>query len=176
MCLPSCPSITAPSLLSYRHFTHLPAPYPRRTPYYIAPEVLNQAETGNRGYTSACDCWSLGVIAYMLVSAAAGAASSRSFRRSAPLRGPAHASSHSALTALLTHTSEPTASSHRAYCSPSPSLLSRSCRARLPSRAAVTVRCCRRCAGASTRCRGPSGRPSQRRPRTSSDTCWVSDG
>jgi serine/threonine protein kinase len=37
------------------------------TPYYIAPEVLNQAETGNRGYTMACDCWSLGVIAYMLV-------------------------------------------------------------------------------------------------------------
>lgn len=37
------------------------------TPYYIAPEVLNQAETGNRGYTHACDCWSLGVIAYMLV-------------------------------------------------------------------------------------------------------------
>ena len=38
------------------------------TPYYIAPEVLNQEETGNRGYTAACDCWSLGVIAYMLLS------------------------------------------------------------------------------------------------------------
>ena len=38
------------------------------TPYYIAPEVLNQSETGNRGYTMACDTWSLGVIAYMLLS------------------------------------------------------------------------------------------------------------
>jgi calcium-dependent protein kinase len=38
------------------------------TPYYIAPEVLNQSEGGSRGYTSQCDCWSLGVIAYMLLS------------------------------------------------------------------------------------------------------------
>jgi calcium-dependent protein kinase len=57
------------------------------TPYYIAPEVLSQSETGtllrlallvlmlirrgctgNRGYTNACDCWSLGVISYMLLS------------------------------------------------------------------------------------------------------------
>jgi calcium-dependent protein kinase len=40
------------------------------TPYYIAPEVLNQTEavTASRGYTNACDCWSIGVIAYMLLS------------------------------------------------------------------------------------------------------------
>jgi serine/threonine protein kinase len=46
------------------------------TAYYIAPEVLNQAEGGTfgsfgatSGYTQACDLWSLGVIAYMLVRA-----------------------------------------------------------------------------------------------------------
>lgn len=42
------------------------------TAYYIAPEVLNQAEGGtfgsSGGYTQACDLWSLGVIAYMLLS------------------------------------------------------------------------------------------------------------
>jgi calcium-dependent protein kinase len=39
------------------------------TPYYIAPEILNQGEFGStKGYTAAVDCWSLGVIAYMLLS------------------------------------------------------------------------------------------------------------
>jgi calcium-dependent protein kinase len=37
------------------------------TPYYLAPEVLNQSE-GAGGYTTAIDEWSLGVIAYMLLS------------------------------------------------------------------------------------------------------------
>ena len=35
------------------------------TPYYIAPEIL---QGDKRGYTSACDMWSLGVITYMLLS------------------------------------------------------------------------------------------------------------
>lgn len=38
------------------------------TPYYIAPEILNQPEIGSDGYTCAVDCWSLGVISYMLLS------------------------------------------------------------------------------------------------------------
>ena len=56
------------------------------TPYYIAPEVLEvSSDTGGggagggggggdgasssaRSYTNSCDCWSLGVIAYMLLS------------------------------------------------------------------------------------------------------------
>lgn len=37
------------------------------TPYYLAPEVLNQGEGGS-GYTNAVDEWSLGVITYMLLS------------------------------------------------------------------------------------------------------------
>ena len=35
------------------------------TPYYIAPEVLN------KNYGSKCDIWSLGVIAFMLLSGTA---------------------------------------------------------------------------------------------------------
>jgi calcium-dependent protein kinase len=39
------------------------------TPYYIAPEILKQAEGLNtRGYDHLVDSWSLGVIAYMLLS------------------------------------------------------------------------------------------------------------
>ena len=45
------------------------------TAYYIAPEVLNASEQQSgifgappRGYTHACDLWSLAVIAYMLLS------------------------------------------------------------------------------------------------------------
>jgi calcium-dependent protein kinase len=40
------------------------------TPYYIAPEVLNQSEStfSAKGYTNACDVWGLGVITYMLLS------------------------------------------------------------------------------------------------------------
>lgn len=38
------------------------------TPYYIAPEILNQPDIGSGGYTCAVDCWSLGVISYMLLS------------------------------------------------------------------------------------------------------------
>eukprot|EP01138_Halocafeteria_seosinensis_P004101 gb/GECG01004193.1/.p1 GENE.gb/GECG01004193.1/~~gb/GECG01004193.1/.p1 ORF type:complete len:681 (+),score=95.94 gb/GECG01004193.1/:1-2043(+) len=35
------------------------------TPYYIAPEILGSS---SKGYTNACDMWSVGVIAYMLLS------------------------------------------------------------------------------------------------------------
>lgn len=35
------------------------------TPYYIAPEVL---ELKGPGYGPKCDCWSIGVITYMLLS------------------------------------------------------------------------------------------------------------
>jgi calcium-dependent protein kinase len=41
------------------------------TPYYIAPEILQEAETAHgakRGYDHMVDSWSLGVIAYMLLS------------------------------------------------------------------------------------------------------------
>ena len=45
--------------------THLPA----GTLTYMAPEVLTgRGEGGLQGYTSACDMWSLGVVAYMLLS------------------------------------------------------------------------------------------------------------
>ena len=44
------------------------------TAYYIAPEVLNSSDSSGlfpqRGYTHACDLWSLAVIAYMLVRGA----------------------------------------------------------------------------------------------------------
>ena len=35
------------------------------TPYYVAPEVLTHDETG---YTNKCDVWSIGVIAYLILS------------------------------------------------------------------------------------------------------------
>lgn len=35
------------------------------TPYYIAPEILGSS---SKGYTNSCDMWSVGVIAYMLLS------------------------------------------------------------------------------------------------------------
>jgi calcium-dependent protein kinase len=41
------------------------------TPYYIAPEILAEADTSGgakRGYDHLVDSWSLGVIAYMLIS------------------------------------------------------------------------------------------------------------
>ena len=49
----------------HTHPTHLPA----GTLTYMAPEVLTgRGEGGLQGYTSACDMWSLGVVAYMLLS------------------------------------------------------------------------------------------------------------
>lgn len=38
------------------------------TPYYIAPEILNQAEDPLGGYGEQVDAWSLGVIGYMLLA------------------------------------------------------------------------------------------------------------
>jgi len=37
------------------------------TPYYIAPEVLNDSETRSTSYGKKCDIWSLGVIVYILL-------------------------------------------------------------------------------------------------------------
>lgn len=37
------------------------------TPQYVAPEVLSNAGPGKEGYNLACDLWSLGVIAYILL-------------------------------------------------------------------------------------------------------------
>lgn len=40
------------------------------TPYYVAPEVLNhqQRKNGEDGYTTKCDIWSVGVLAYLTLT------------------------------------------------------------------------------------------------------------
>jgi len=87
------------------------------TAYYIAPEVLNQADGGSTGYTNACDCWSIGVIAYMLVR---GEALACTRARACSSSRTLWLGRHDALAVV------------------------RSCRARRHSRGGAIARCCRR--------------------------------